>query len=94
MSEKRRGKTFIFKSFSECVYYHQIYGGRIIPLTSHELQTVIKEEDPYDEDYGLNLEPRESLEYVEVGPKYYLLHVTNKATLLNGFRYIKADLTR
>ena len=70
----QRSSTFI--SLKEAFYYQSIYGGKVYTIS--ECQTELNE---VDED---EFETKET-----EGTKYYVLSVSEKKTLINGFMYIK-----
>ena len=69
-------RSSTFTSLKEACYYQSIYGGKVYTIS--ECQTELNE---VDED---EFETRET-----EGTKYYVLSVSEKKTLINGFMYIK-----
>jgi hypothetical protein len=72
-------KTIIFDSLETAQHYQAQYGGSIrILRQSEEVKELI------DEDFGLW-----ATEETDVGHKYYILNITDRTDLQNGYRYIK-----
>ena len=69
-------RSSTFTSLKEACYYQSIYGGKVYTIS--ECQTELNE---VDED---EFETKET-----EGTKYYVLSVSEKKTLINGFMYIK-----
>ena len=69
-------RSSTFTSLKEACYYQSIYGGKVYTIS--ECQTELNE---MDED---EFETKET-----EGTKYYVLSVSEKKTLINGFMYIK-----
>ena len=69
-------RSSAFTSLKEACYYQSIYGGKVYTIS--ECQTELNE---VDED---EFETKET-----EGTKYYVLSVSEKKTLINGFMYIK-----
>ena len=69
-------RSSTFTSLKEACYYQSIYGGKVYTIS--ECQT------------GLNEVDEDEFETKETeGTKYYVLSVSEKKTLINGFMYIK-----
>ena len=68
--------------------YHQAtYGGKVSILKKFHEEVV---EQQCDLDFGLDdIKPITTSEWIEDEKKYYILNVSDSATLKNGFRYIK-----
>ena len=65
----------LFKSLREACHYQTIYGGKVIALT-HNMKEYIDLDDECDiKSNG--------------GETFYVLNVSDKTELVNGFRYIK-----
>ena len=75
-SHNRSQRSSTFTSLKEACYYQSIYGGKVYTIS--ECQTELNE---VDED---EFEAKET-----EGTKYYVLSVSEKKTLINGFMYIK-----
>ena len=69
-------RSSTFTSLKEACYYQSIYGGKVYTIS--ECQTELNEVD--EDEY----ETKET-----EGTKYYVLSVSEKKTLINGFMYIK-----
>ena len=69
-------RSSTFTSLKEACYYQSMYGGKVYTIS--ECQTELNE---VDED---EFETKET-----EGTKYYVLSVSEKKTLINGFMYIK-----
>ena len=69
-------RSSTFTSLKEACYYQSIYGGKVYTIS--QCQTELNE---VDED---EFETKET-----EGTKYYVLSVSEKKTLINGFMYIK-----
>ena len=73
-SNNKRQNSKIFSSLREACFYQSLYGGKVYSISHKEIQI--------SEDGDKN-ECRES------DDKYYILNISDEATLTNGFRYIK-----
>ena len=67
-------------------YHQETYGGKVSILKKCQEEVV---EQQYDLDFGLDIEPNTNSKWIEDEQKYYILNVSDCATLKNGFRYIK-----
>ena len=74
-SNNTRQRSRIFKSLREACHYQNIYGGKVIALT-HSMKEYIDLDDECD------IKSNE-------GETFYVLNVSDKTELVNGFRYIK-----
>ena len=72
-------RSYIFNSLREAIHYQRQSGGRIYAIQE---ETVIHEIDEHDNEETTKKE----------GEKLYILNVTDKTKLLNGFRFIKEML--
>ena len=79
-------KSKIFNTLEEVRHHQATYGGRVSILKRFH-GTVVDEYS--DLDFGLTVEAATKSEWVEDEKKYYILNVSDCATLNNGFRYIK-----
>ena len=68
-------RSRIFKSLREACHYQNVYGGKVIALT-HSMKEYIDLDDECD------IKSNE-------GETFYVLNVSDKTELVNGFRYIK-----
>ena len=80
-------KSKIFNSLEEVRYHQATYGGKVSILKKFHEEVV---EQQCDLDFGLDdIKPITTSEWIEDEKKYYILNVSDSATLKNGFRYIK-----
>ena len=91
-SHNKAQKTFLFDTEEEAFHYQAQYGGNISVLKKFN-DVIIEEEEDYDPlDQGietLSLTTSTKQEWEEDERKFYLLNITDKCKLKNGFRYIK-----
>ena len=78
-STNTSSKSYTFNSLSEALYYQNLVGGKINKLSVEKPELV---EDDEEEDAWKTV-------YTELEEKYYCLTVSDRATLRNGFIYIK-----
>ena len=79
-------KSKIFDTLEEVRYHQATYGGKV--SIQKKLQEEVVEQQ-YDLYFGLDIEPNTNSKWIEDEQKYYILNVSDCATLKNGFRYIK-----
>ena len=79
-------KSKIFNTLEEVRYHQETYGGKVSILKTFQEEVV---EQQYDLDFGLDTESNTTSKWIENEQKYYILNVSDCATLKNGFRYIK-----
>ena len=79
-------KSKIFNTLEEVRYHQETYGGKVSILKKFKEEVV---EQHYDLDFGLDIEPNTNSKWIEDEQTYYILNVSDCATLKNGFRYIK-----
>ena len=72
-------RSYIFNSLREAIHYQRQSGGRIYAIQE---ETVIDEIDEDEEDINLKSTKKE-------GETCYILNVTDRTKLMNGFRFIK-----
>ena len=95
-------KVSFFATIEECNHYRIKYGGRINYIEEFESNTVCNKNngyvDPLDEGICCDDEDAPatnySVEFItsETGSKSYILTVSERTPLINGFRYIKEYL--
>jgi len=86
-STNKAQKSKIFNTLGEARYHQAIYGGRISILKKFHEETT-EAIDPLD--FGLDdVNPIKTTDWIEDETKYYILTVSDSASLRNGFRYIK-----
>ena len=78
-SANTSSKSYTFNGLREALYYQNLVGGRINKLSVEKPELV---EDDEEEDAWNTV-------YTELEEKYYCLTVSDRATLRNGFIYIK-----
>ena len=78
-STNTSSKSYTFNSLREALYYQNLVGGKINKLSVEKPELV---EDDEEEDAWKTV-------YTELEEKYYCLTVSDRATLRNGFIYIK-----
>ena len=68
-------------------YHQETYGGKVSILKKFQEEIV---EQQCDLDFGLDdIKQITTSKWIENEQKYYILNVSDCATLKNGFRYIK-----
>ena len=72
-------RSYIFNSLREAIHYQRQSGGRIYAIQE---ETVIDEIDEDEENINLKSTKKE-------GETCYILNVTDRTKLMNGFRFIK-----
>ena len=77
---KKAQRSHIFNSLREASFYQHLCGGKYIP-------SVTKKKAYGGKTKGEETKLREKL--LKEGKAYYILNISDKATLNNGFRYIK-----
>ena len=78
-STNTSSKSYTFNGLREALYYQNLVGGRINKLSVEKPELVEDEEE----------EEAWKTVYTELDEKYYCLTVSDRATLRNGFIYIK-----
>ena len=78
-STNTSSKSYTFNGLREALYYQNLVGGRINKLSVEKPELV---EDDEEEEAWKTV-------YTELDEKYYCLTVSDRATLRNGFIYIK-----
>ena len=69
-------RSYIFNSLREAIHYQRLSGGKIYAIQE---ETVMYEIDEHDNEETTKKE----------GEKLYILNVTDKTKLMNGFRFVK-----
>ena len=80
-------KSKIFNTLEEVRYHQATYGGKVSILKQFQEEIVEQQCDLY---FGLDdIQQITTSKLIENKQKYYILNVSDCATLKNGFRYIK-----
>ena len=77
-------RSYIFNSLREAIHYQRQSGGRIYAIQE---ETIIDEIDEDDDEENVNLQSTK-----KEGETCYILNVTDKTKLMNGFRFVKEML--
>ena len=95
----KRQQSYIFNSLNECCSLQAEKGGNISVITRHtweddnspetETDTTDDEETDDDEEEEEETDEENKKEYSKETAKYYILNVSKKSKLKNGYRYIK-----
>ncbi|MFM7985446.1 MAG: hypothetical protein ACKPKO_39640, partial [Candidatus Fonsibacter sp.] len=99
-SYNKQSKSFVFDTIEECNHYRIKYGGRVNYIKEFTSETVCKENsvDLLDKGISFDDEDEQVANYSvssitsETINKSYITPVSEKTTLINGFRYIKEYL--
>ena len=83
-------ESFIYTTLEEAEYYQNIFGGNIITIQKIE-ETEEYTEEWVETDFGdEQLVIKKTIgDFIADGNVYYVLNISRKTTLINGFRYIK-----
>ena len=80
-------KSTVFDSLEAAQHYQAQYGGSIGILSKSEEVVELRGEDDEDDEYDIGQVFKTTEN--DVGHKYYILNITDRSDLQNGFRYIK-----
>jgi hypothetical protein len=83
-------RLFLFSSYTECKYYHALYGGEIIALRQYEEKETYYI-DPLDRGIA-DAEPSRRVEFIPTDNVLFILNISASASMTNGFRYIEERL--
>lgn len=80
-------RSYIFNSLREAIHYQKQSGGRIYAIQEETVIYEMDEDDEDDDEENINLQGKE-----KKGETCYILNVTDRTKLMNGFRFVKEML--